>query len=863
MFGSVGLPHGVCFLWNPGLLWLHVVSDSLIALAYFLIPVALVRVVRKRSDLRFNAVFLCFAAFIVACGVTHVMEVVTLWHPIYWVSGAMKAATAAISIATLVVLVRITPVVLKIPYELADRRFRELIEDAPDAILQVDASGTILIANRTAERVFGYSREELLGGNVDLLVPIDLRSGHRKHRNAFLQAGVARSMGGGMGDLYGRRKDGTEVCVEIALSPSKTEGGTRVTAVIRDVTERKLAEKKLDDANRLADRKFRELIEDAPDAIVQVDETGNILLANKTAEEMFGYSRRELLGSNVDLLVPMGNRGAHPHHRDGFMLSGTTRAMGKGMGDLHARRKDGGEISVEIALSRATDAAGTRVTAVIRDVTERKRADLELESTNERLNSVLESTKVGIYAVDRAWTFRYINDNAKRTLRHMGDVLGRNLWELFPDLAPDASARLREAMESRAPAVFESYYEPLDLWTNVKVHPWREAGITVYFSDISDRKRAERELEQTHQRLASVLDNTSVGVYAVDREWKFTYVNENAKALLKEMGNVMGKDLRSVFPDQQASTREKLEQVMTTRQPVAFESYYRTLDLSTNVSAHPLDDGGITIYFTDISAQRRLERELEEERAQRQQRIEVLARLSSGLAHEIKNPLAIIHARASDLQELAEEGEVERSEIAKTCTSIVQTSDRAIRILRGVAAMARVGTHDPMQPADVAAMVRQTVELVEGRYKVAGVRLDTAVPEGLPPLECREVQISQILVNLLNNAIDAVEGDTRSERWVRVAVSVQPGTEHENHIDRMQISVVDGGPGVAPEHKERLMQTFFTTKSMGAGIGIGLSVSRTIAEDHGGQLELRESDKHTCFRLTLPIKACQNEEVAA
>jgi two-component system NtrC family sensor kinase len=96
-----------------------------------------------------------------------------------------------------------------------------------------------------------------------------------------------------------------------------------------------------------------------------------------------------------------------------------------------------------------------------------------------------------------------------------------------------------------------------------------------------------------------------------------------------------------------------------------------------------------------------------------------------------------------------------------------------------------------------------------------------------------------------------------------VAVLIQPGSEHENHVDRLEISVIDGGPGVAPEHKERLMQTFFTTKSMGAGIGIGLSVSRTIAEDHGGQLELRDCEGHTCFRLTLPIRSGQAEGVAA
>jgi C4-dicarboxylate-specific signal transduction histidine kinase len=325
----------------------------------------------------------------------------------------------------------------------------------------------------------------------------------------------------------------------------------------------------------------------------------------------------------------------------------------------------------------------------------------------------------------------------------------------------------------------------------------------------------------------------------------------------------MGKDLRIAFPDQLPSTREKLERVMAERQPVAFESYYPPVDLTTNISAHPLDDGGITIYFTDISEQRRLERSLDKERAMGAQRNEVLARLSSGLAHEIKNPLAIIHARASDLKEMAEEGAVASAEIEKTCTSIVQTSDRALRILRGVAAMARVGTHDPMEDADVAAMVRQTVELVEGRYKVSGIRLETVIPPGLPPLECREVQISQVLLNLLNNAFDAVDGDLRSQRWVRVVVSAQPGAQHEDDIERLQIDVVDGGPGVAPEHRERLMQTFFTTKAMGAGIGIGLSVSRTIAEDHGGQLELRECEGHTCFRLTLPVKAGIVEGVAA
>jgi signal transduction histidine kinase len=377
-------------------------------------------------------------------------------------------------------------------------------------------------------------------------------------------------------------------------------------------------------------------------------------------------------------------------------------------------------------------------------------------------------------------------------------------------------------------------------------------------------KSKHRKMAQANRRMASVLESTTICVMAMDSEWKVNYVNRNAKELLRVQGEMLGTMLWDAFPVDPPATRELLLKVMETRQPAAYEKYYEPLHLTVTVQAHPWDEGGVAIFFSDISEQKRMEQELNWEHAQRDQRNEVLARLSSGLAHEIKNPLAIIHARASDLAEMVADGEMpDAAQIAKACESIVKTSDRAIRILRGVAAMARVATHDPMLPADVRAMVEQAVDLVQGRYKTRGIALEMNVPVGLPMVECREVQISQILVNLLNNAFDAVDGDMRSERWVRVQVSTQSGAQHENHIERLQIEVVDGGPGVAPEHRERLMQTFFTTKSIGAGIGIGLSVSRTIAEDHGGQLELRERDGHTCFRLTLPVQAEHAGGIAA
>src|SRR5215216_1946265 len=109
------MPHGMCYLWRPDVLGLHVVSDSLIAAAYLSIPFTLLYFVRKRRDLQFNWMFVCFAVFIIACGATHLMEIWTVWHPAYWVSGAVKAVTALASVPTAVLLVKLIPTALKLP----------------------------------------------------------------------------------------------------------------------------------------------------------------------------------------------------------------------------------------------------------------------------------------------------------------------------------------------------------------------------------------------------------------------------------------------------------------------------------------------------------------------------------------------------------------------------------------------------------------------------------------------------------------------------------------------------------------------------------------------------------------------------
>ena len=152
------MPHGHCYLWDPGLMRLHLVSDFLIAAAYFIIPFTLVNSVRKRRDLPFNWMFVCFGIFIIACGMTHVMEIITLWKPYYWVSGIVKAITALASVPTAILLIRLIPQVVNIPGPAVLRAANEaLIEQTKllslivtsmgDGLLVVDRDGAALLSN--------------------------------------------------------------------------------------------------------------------------------------------------------------------------------------------------------------------------------------------------------------------------------------------------------------------------------------------------------------------------------------------------------------------------------------------------------------------------------------------------------------------------------------------------------------------------------------------------------------------------------------------------------------------------------------------------------------------------------------------
>jgi PAS domain S-box-containing protein len=254
-------------------------------------------------------------------------------------------------------------------------KYRGLLEAAPDAMVVVNQSGEIVLLNLQAEKQFGYHRDELVGQKLKNIIPEGFAERLIADGLRSVEEAVGQQIGTGI-ELLGRRKDGTEFPIEIMLSPLESAEGILVTAAIRDITVRKAAEKHVEQM----EGRYRGLLEAAPDAMVVVNQGGEIVLLNVQAEKQFGYRRDELVGQKVKNIIPKGF--AERLIADGTRTAAEALAQQIGTGiELTGRRKDGSDFPIEIMLSPLESSEGVLVTAAIRDITERKKSEEHLVKT--------------------------------------------------------------------------------------------------------------------------------------------------------------------------------------------------------------------------------------------------------------------------------------------------------------------------------------------------------------------------------------------------------------------------------------------------------------------------------------------------
>jgi PAS domain S-box-containing protein len=249
---------------------------------------------------------------------------------------------------------------------------QQLIEFAPGGVALTMMDGRIVLVNAELERMFGYSRSGLLDSRIEKLLPKQFRSQHAKSRDAA--AGDPRLHApGARRELIGLHANGAEFPIEISINPMQTVRGMMMVESISDISERKVLE-------RMSER----IVEAVPCGMVMIDGQGRVVLVNQLAESMFGYSRAELIGCPLEMLLPERYRSAHGALRESFAAAPSTRQMGAGR-DLTARRKDGSEFPVEIGLNPVPGDDGGLVLAAVTDISRRKSMQLELRQANSNL----------------------------------------------------------------------------------------------------------------------------------------------------------------------------------------------------------------------------------------------------------------------------------------------------------------------------------------------------------------------------------------------------------------------------------------------------------------------------------------------
>jgi PAS domain S-box-containing protein len=721
------------------------------------------------------------------------------------------------------------------------KKSRELLfstlKSIVDGVIAADEAGRVTFMNSTAEILTGWTEKDALGLDLESVFTLtDEITGAKI--GGLMEKALSKGFAGVISShalLVPRRGEGVPVEDSTALIRDSSGKVSGIILVFRDVTEKRKVQR--------SRQKYVDLYENASDLFFTCDTEGAVTSINAAAVSAFGYSgKAELYAAGLEKMFTRESYEELMEAQARFRvnLSGEVQ----GVMQLAGCRKSGETFPIELKLTPMTrDGALVGVHGVGRDVSDKLRAEKRLKKSEERYRRLYDKTPVMLSLTDIDERLLDVNEY---WLRSMGyekrEVLGRRLSDFIPGAAGDFISRT--AGESKAISGLlvrlerkgGEQRECFLFCTPEKNDRDEMVGWVVAYSDITERRNAERALSTSEMLLDNIINSLDETVLVISPERKILSVNRAGEGMFgasaQELAGRSAEALHCDAANFWAYSRY-IEKSFDKITPVSFEFRMKRANgesFPTEQTLSPLrsESGRLTAVVAtirDVTARRQAEETLrqKEEQLRHTQKMELVGQLISGVAHELNNPLASIVGYS---QLLARKKGMSR-ETLEDLKLMAQSASQCRRIVENLLRFVRKeeGEISKVSPA---VMVGRLLELMKYRMKKTKIsEVIVEIPKDLR-VYCRPQQMEQVLGNLVANAVDAMAGSSCEVKRLRITC----GKEKKKVLFRVENS----GPEIPEDLKEKIFTPFFTTKKASEGTGLGLALCRQIVDGHGGRI---------------------------
>lgn len=734
-------------------------------------------------------------------------------------------------------------------------RLRTTLASIGDGVIATDTQGRVTLMNPVSEALTGWTTADARGQPLADVFRIVNETTRADVENPALRALREGVIVGLANHTILIAKDGAERAIDDSAAPIRSAIGELVGCVLvfRDVGEQRRA------ARQLAESEVRKtaMFQAALDCIITIDHQGTIIEFNPAAEQTFGHRRDDVLGKELaSLIIPPAYRERHRQGLARYLATGEGPVLNQRL-ELSALRADGSEFPVELTVTRIAADGPPLFTAYLRDITARHLAEAALRESNERVTNIVESITDAFVTLDKEWRFTFLNQRAKEILfplQKTGEsFLGKNLWQDIPDLiGTPVEENYRRCVNERVTVGFELFYPPLHGWFEVRAYPAKD-GISIYFQDITGRKRTEAALRESDDRMRLMADampqlawmaNPDGFIHWYNRGW-YEYTGTTPDEM-------QGWGWQSVHdPNVLPDVMKRWTASIASGHPFEMTFPLRGEDgrfrfFLTRVRPLKDQNGNVLQWFgtnTDITEQLAAEENLL--RAKEAAETAGIAKdnFLATLSHELRTPLTPVLATLGEWEnarefppELQEDLQMVRRNVDLEARLIDDLLDLT-RIVKG-----KIALH--LEVMDV----QKLLDSVVGMYQseISGKKIDLSLHPAAEHCHVRADpgRLQQAFWNLLKNAVKFTPEGGR--------IDISTRNDAHGHI---QIIMTDTGIGISPEMIKRLFTPFEQeTASRYGGLGLGLAITKTLVGAQDGQIEAKSDGpgRGATFIITLP-----------